>query len=263
MSTRILFLYNNLFDSATLTESSEATGFPCENTQHSFRSKVWRTEGSTAGTANLVIDHGSAKAVNCVALAGYNWASAPGTLNLEFNATDTWGGPSETESLTWAANPTTNGNYGIIIKTFTSHSYQYNRLNVVHSPGAVPTDWDLGRIFLGAYFQPTLQYISDGVEQSFVDGSYVSKTAGGQEHVDEVNIYRRKAFSFIITTQAQWELFQKMINHVGKGTDMFVAFDYDNEPDEMTMYGKLSAKLPAMSRVENYWRLDCEFKESN
>ena len=155
MATNILFLYNNLFDSATLTESSEATGFVAENTQHPFRTKVWTTEGATAGTANLVIDHATAKAVNCVVLAGYDWASAPGTLNLEFNAANAWGDPSATEALTWAANPTANGNRGVIIKTFASKSYQYNRLNVVYSPGATPTDWDLGRIFLGAYFEPT------------------------------------------------------------------------------------------------------------
>ena len=75
--SNILFLYNNLFDDATLTESSEASGFAAENTQHPFRTKVWRTAGATAGTATLKIDHGVAKAVNCVALAGYNWASAP------------------------------------------------------------------------------------------------------------------------------------------------------------------------------------------
>jgi len=262
--SNILFLYNNIFDDATLTASSEASGFPCENTQHPFITKVWRTAGATAGTATLKIDHGSAKAVTCIALAGYNWTSAPGTLDLEFDDAADFSSIDHTESLTWAANPTTNGNKGVIIKTFASQSYRYNRLNVVYSPGGSPTDWDLGRIFLGTYFEPTIQYISDGIEQSFVDASYINKTAGGQEHVDEVTIYRQKAFSFIISTQAQWELFQKMINHVGKTKDMFIAFDYDNEPDELTWYGKLTAKLPAMGRLETkYFKLDCEFKESN
>ena len=262
--SNILFLYNNLADSATLLDSSEATGFVAENVQNPFRTKVWRTAGATAGTATLRIDHGAAKAVNCVALAGYNWASAPGTLNLEFDDDSAFGSIDHTETLTWAANPTANGNYGIIIKTFTSHSNQYNRLNVVHSPGGTPTDWDLGRIFVGTYFEPTIQYISEGVGQGFIDGSYIGRTADGQEHIDEVTIRRQKTFSFIITTQAQWELFQKMINHVGKFKDMFVAFDYDNYPDEMTWYGKLTADLPIMSRLESkYWRLDCEFKESN
>lgn len=66
--SNILFLYDNLLDSAALTESSEASGFAVENIQHPFRTKVWRTEGATAGTANVVIDHGSRKVVTCVPL---------------------------------------------------------------------------------------------------------------------------------------------------------------------------------------------------
>jgi len=262
--SNILFLYDNLLDIAALTESSEATGFPVENIQHPFRSKVWRTEDATAGTANVVIDHGAAKAVNCIALANYNWASAPGTLDLEFNATDAWEdpSPSETEALTWAANPTANGNPGIIVKTFASKSYQYNRLNVVYSPGATPTDWDLGRVFVGTYFEPAKNRLAGGIEQEFIDASYVSRTAEGQEHSDEIPIYREKRFSFILETQAQWELFQKMFNSVGIFKDFFLAINYDNEPDEMTWYGKF-ASIPEMSRIPvSYFRLDCAFRES-
>ena len=261
--SNILFLYNNLLDLATLTESSEASGFPAENVKHPFRTKVWRTEGATAGTANLKIDHGSAKAVNCVALANYSWASAPGTLDLEFDDAADFSSIDQTEALTWAANPTANGNNGIIIKKFISASYCYNRLNVVYSPGAVPTDWDLGRIFLGTYFEPTHErlYGRDS-KQRFEDLALISAAVGGQEHADERGIRRLKQFSFIIESQAQWELYQTMINHVGITKDFFIAFDYDSEPDEMTWYGRF-LNLPSMTRINNTAvRLDCEFKEA-
>ena len=261
MATNILFLYNNLFDLATLTESSEAAGFVAENTQHPFRTKKWTTEGATAGTANLVIDHGSAKAVNCVALIDYDWASAPGTFNLEFNATDSWAGPSVTEALTWKVNPTVNGNRATIIKTFTSHSYQYNRLNVVYSPGATPTDWDLGRIFLGAYFSPTHTCLENDSPE-FVDESIVMSAPGGQRHVDQRALYRRKRFSFLAETQAQWELFQTMINHVGIHKNLFIAFDYDSESDEQTIYGRFSKALIATNNLKTQFRMDFEFEEA-
>lgn len=240
--TGILFLYNNLLDSATLTASSAATGFPAANLQNPFRSKVWTTAGVTPGTANLVINHGSAKAVTVVALIGYNWASAPGTLTFQANATDAWGAPSFSQALTWAANPTANGNPGIIIKTFASQSYQYNRLNVVYATG----DWSLGRIYVGTYFQPAKSFSREhGI--SIVDPSFVSHTIGGQDHIDTITKYRTVEFKCQVTTQAQWELFQAMINNAGINKDLLIAFDYDSEPDEMTIYGKFT-KLPGMKR---------------
>lgn len=255
--SNILFLYNNLLDLATLTESSEASGFPAENVQHPFRTKVWQTAGITPGTANLVIDHGAATAVDCIALAGYNWTSAPGTLDLEFNATDSWGSPSHTESLTWAASPTVNGNKACIIKTFASQSYRYNRLNVVYATG----DWDLGRIFLGEYFEPTKNYLY-GWGQDLIDPSKALQTIGGQDHVDEIEMYRIMKLSTVISTQAQWELYQKMVNHVGVHKDLFIAFDYDSEPDELTMYGKFTG-IPKMARPFNSkFDLKFSFKES-
>jgi len=246
MSTKILFLYNNLLDVATLTASSAATGFPAANLQNPFRGKVWRTAGATAGTANLVIDHATAKAVTVVALIGYNWTSAPGTLKFQANATDSWGTPSFDQDLTFAANPTANGNHGIIIKTFASQSYRYNRLNVVYSPGAVDTDWDLGRIFVGSYFAPTRNYSREH-DVGIIDPSYVSRTIGGQDHIDQIAKYRTIDFKCQITTQAQWELYQAMIHNVGVNKDLLIAFDYDSEPDEMTIYGKFT-KLPGMRR---------------
>ena len=255
--SNILFLYNNLLDLAMLTESSEASGFPAENVQHPFRTKVWQTAGGTPGTANLVIDHGSAKAVDCIALTGYDWASAPGTLDLEFNATDSWESPAATEALTWAATPTANGNKAVIIKKFTSKSYRYNRLNVVYSPD----DWDLGRIFLGTCFEPVRNY-GYGRKEDLTDPSKILRTIGGQEYVDEIEMYRSQSVKFRVITQAQWELFQKMINHAGTRKDLFVAFDYDNEPDELTVYGKFT-KLPGMTRpFLNLFDFSLNFQES-
>jgi hypothetical protein len=257
--TKIIFAYNNLLDSATLTASSENASFPASNLKNPFRSKVWRTAGATAGTANLVINHGSAKAVTCVALIGYNWTSAPGTLNFEANATDAWGAPSFQQALTWAANPTANGNPGIIFKTFASQSYQYNRLNVVYSPGGSPTDWNLGRIFVGTYFQPAKGF-RRAHQESIIDPSYISQTIGGQDHVDTIAKYRTMTFDCQVLTQAQWESYQAMINNVGASKDMVIAFDYSNEPDEMTWYGKF-IKIPGMKR-DALFELSFAFQES-
>ncbi len=388
----IRFLYDNLLDSAVLTESSAATGFPVSNLKNPFRSKIWRTAGTTPGTADLVFDLSSlwsttgsnlvsngadftggppptgwtavnctlaavgggqagncleitrtagatqtakqtitcipgnlyrlhfyvhdgtnptenfdvdvtgaggslvncsaassatwdnypyyyfiadqaaitvwlnrnvngagtmlfdtievyemaGDSINCIALTGYNWASAPGTLDLEFNYYNTWGGPPATESLTWHITPTVNGNKATIIKTFAEKKYLYARLNVVYAPG----DWDLGRLFIGTYFEPTYGY-SPNWTGEYIDESIGQRTIGGQDHFDEIEQYREFGLSFKIDSQAQWKLFQTMINTVGVRKDLFIALDYTNEPDEMTIYGKFTS-LPGMSSFAPY-----------
>ena len=244
MTSNIMFFYDNLLLSATLSASSAASGLPASNLKDPLRGVAYRTAGTpTPGTANLVIDHIVAKGVKAVILGGYNWLSAPGTLDFEFNDTDSWGSPAKTEALTWNANPTANGNFGMIIKVFSEQSYRYNRLNVVYSPGGTPTDWDLGLMGIySSYFQPDRDF-RVGWGMDIVDESYVDRSVGGQRHADEISKYRTFDFDFKIPTQAQWELFQKMFNTVGITKDLFIAFDYDNEPDEMTIYGAFT-KLP-------------------
>ncbi len=150
--SNILYLYDNLLDSAILTASSEATGFPAENLQNPFRSKVWRTAGTTPGAATLVIDHGSAKDVNAIALCGYSWATAPGLLVVEFNDTDVWTNPAATETLTWNAPTTPGGNKGsIILKMSSTRTYRYNRLRVAAASGVTLTaDTTGGAIYITA-----------------------------------------------------------------------------------------------------------------
>lgn len=210
-------------------------------------------------TGSIVFNLGSAQSVTAIAIADYSWASAPQRLQLEFNSSDSWAAPAVTETLTWYANPTANGNRAIIPKTFTSHVYQYVRLVWSYGPAGTLTDTDIGRMHLGTYFEPTQQYLISH-KQDMIDPSYISRTIGGQDHVDEISKYREISFAFLVTTQAQWESFQTMINSRGLSRDLFIAFDYDNEPDEMMWYGKFSS-LPDLQR-EKYYSLNFSFRES-
>ena len=251
--SNILFLFNNIFDLATLVESSQDDDFPTENLQNPFRTKVWKT-ASGVGTANLVINHGIAKAVSAVAIVNYDWEDAPSTLDLEFNMTDSWGDPSETESLTWLANPDVYGNPNIIIKTFASKSYQYNRLNIVHG-----SQFQIGRIFLGTYFEPTRDYVHERTEK-IVDPSFVDLTVGGQEHVDELTKYREREITFRFSEHQQYQYFQQLINSVGFDKNIVVAFDYDDYPGEQTLYGKIKEYDPRMEY--NLYEFSMLFRES-
>ncbi|MHB8772957.1 MAG: hypothetical protein ACYC7J_18335 [Syntrophales bacterium] len=241
--TNVMFLYNNLLDAATLTASAATAGYPAANLKNPLRTKVWKTTGEQ----NLVVDHGTAKAVNVVALTGYDWASAPGTLTFQANATDSWGAPSFSQALTWAA-ATQNGSKATIIKTFATQTYRYNRLYVSYLPGGSPTAWQLGRMFVGTYFQPTDNYRYER-KDTFVDPSLIQRTIGGQEYADEIEKYRVIDCGFIFAG-SDWASFKAMFNAVGISKDIFVAFDYDNEPNEMTVYGRFQ-RLPQASITRN------------
>ena len=257
--SNIRFFYNNLFDLAyQVTPSSENDNFPASNLQNRFRTKVWRTAGAVPGTANLIIDHGTEKAVASIILANYSWASAPGTLNLEFNSLNSWGAPAHSESLSWAATPDAYGNQNVIVKCFASQVYRYNRLNVVYSPNEIPADWDLGRIFLGTYFEPENNFEYGGVENP-IDPSYIARSVDGQEHIDEITGYREREFVFPFESAAQWLQFQQVFNRIGISRDLFIAFDYDTYPNDLTMYGKITR----FNQVSNYYHaIAMGFRES-
>lgn len=249
--TNILFFYNNLFDLATLAESSQVVGYEAEKTQHPFLSEVWRTSGG--GTENLVINHGSAKAITAIVIAGYTWSSAPSTLNFEQHTADAWGAPDGSQALTWRLNPDANGNPNCIIKTFASISKQYNRLNVVYG-----SNFDVGRIFVGNYFQPTRHFRADQSEL-IVDPSFKSLSVGGAPHADKITKYRERTVRFRTNSHAQYQLFQAMINSVGITEPLFIAFDYDNYPGEQTMY----CELKSYNQGKNFslYEIEMSFKE--
>lgn len=214
---------------------------------------------ATAGTMlfdTVVVYEMAEGSVEAIALTGYDWASAPGTLQVEFNNADSWGSPAATETLAWVSPTTPGGNKGTIIKKLTTtRNYAFARLSVVNAAG----DWNLGRLFLGPIFEPARDH-GWGYGEEIVDPSLISSTIGGQAHVDDIEKYRVLTYEGILTTQAQWVLYQAMINEVGTRKELFAAFDYTNEAAERTIYGRFT-KVPAVKRPY-YWDYDFEFTES-
>jgi hypothetical protein len=234
--TNILFLYQNQVDTASLYPTSEDNSLPANNIKNAFRQKVWEVDSPVA---DLVIDFGSEKAVTAVAMVNYDWAAAPNSLYLEFSASSFSPASGQTQALTWCVNPTSNSNPACIIKTFAlNSSYRYARLRV-HADSA----WQMGRLFLGEYFEPTHNMLHDGYGYNLNDPSILSQALCGPFLADIEANYRSLNMQFVVRTQAQLEAFQKMWNTVGVGKSFFLAADYDNEPNEMTMYGKLAGMM--------------------
>jgi hypothetical protein len=102
-------------------------------------------------------------------------------------------------------------------------------------------------MFVGAYFEPSRNYGYNYTEE-VVDPSMLSASIGGQSHADEIESYRVFTASGIMESQAQWVLFQAMINTVGTRKDIFIALDYDGDAAERTLYGRFT-QLPSVTRI--------------
>lgn len=250
----VLFMYNNLLEVGSVYPTSENADLPGTNVQHRFRTKVWEV-GSPV--ADLVIDFGEEKAVTCVALCDYDWAAVPNSLYLEFATSSFSPASGQTQELTFTANPSSYGNKVSIVKTFELNSaYQFARLRV-HANST----WQLGRLSIGEYFEPALNMLHTGYRQAHEDDSKMSRSVGGQEHIDEIPQFRSATMRFIARTQPQLDQFMQMWNYVGRRRDFFVALDYDNEPNEETFYGKFDKDMRITRPTFSKWGINLSFRE--
>jgi len=131
--------YNNLIDAATApTALTEDLLYPIENVQNQRLSKRWRSTAATSQT--VIVDLGSAQAVDTVAILGHSLTTSA-VLTIEGNATDVWTSPSVVTSLTALTGP--------ILKYLASaETYQYWRFNISDA-SAASTYVEAGRLWLG------------------------------------------------------------------------------------------------------------------
>ena len=133
--------YTNLVTAATAPTASTAEAlFPITNVQNQRLASKWRSTTSTV--ANVVVDLGSAQAIDVVAVFGHNASVAGTTISIQANATDSWGSPSINTSLTIIAGAP-------ILRYFTSAmTYRYWRFLTTET---VATFIESGAYWLGTF----------------------------------------------------------------------------------------------------------------
>jgi hypothetical protein len=128
---------SNLIDQSTITASTVNALFPASNLKDYRRSKVYR---STTNSDNIVIDFNETSEVDSFFVvadkrAGFGFS----TITLEFNATNTWGAPAATESITFS------DIHGVGFKEFTTKSYRFCRIVLTSTLGYC----ELSYVYLG------------------------------------------------------------------------------------------------------------------
>jgi hypothetical protein len=170
----IRFLANNTVDAAVITASTENAQYPASNIQDDRRTKSFR---STSNTDNLVFDLGSSQAVDHFAIVA-NWQNGFGvsTLTLEGNATDSWGSPAFTTTITMDTT------FDVGIKSFTSESHRFWRLVMTSTLGYC----EVSNIFIGTADQVTTNGVGYGWAYTNKDLKRTSTNRYGQEFIDDI-----------------------------------------------------------------------------
>lgn len=247
------FMYSNLIDSSTLTASSSSSTLPVNNLKNAQKTKVWRTGTSTAAEY-VVIDLGSAKAVTCVILLNHNLTASDSAIALEGNTADSWGAPAFTQSLSRVAGP--------ISAFFASQSYRYWRVKFTKASAGQTRD--IGRIFLGTYYELSQNSTPEGLTIGQNDLSEVSRSSGGQSYADIKSIYQDIDLSIRAMPHAQHEQLKIIGNAVGVHTPFFFAIDYDTEPEDWLLYVRFKKLQTYSANVVGttfYWDANIQLEE--
>lgn len=170
------FFSNNKSLNATKTASTANAQYPITNLDSDFRTKVWR---STSNADNIIFDLGSAENVDSVVIVD-NWQNGFGftACTVEGNATDSWGAPSFSTTLT------IDTEFGFALKEFAStQSYRYWRLVFTSTLGYV----EVANVFIGTKTEVT----TNGIDYSWSfkdnDNKKVDTNRYGQEFIDDIN----------------------------------------------------------------------------
>jgi hypothetical protein len=207
------FFYDNLIDysGVLLLPSSAQSTLPASNVANEHRKRVWRT-GTSAAAENLVIDLGSAKAVTAVILLDHTLTASDTLIKLEGHTTNAWGAPTFTQALTWAS--------GTIAQVFASQTLRWWRISFTKS--AAGETRDLGRVFLGTYYETPIDPDADGYDEELNDPSRKTKSLGGQTYTEILEKFGVPAVKFSAIDQTMRDNLKTIFDAVGEAVSFFV-----------------------------------------
>lgn len=219
------FFYNNLFDTATVTSSSDATGFEVARIQHRLFLKTWRSTGITAEWVKWNL--GAATDIKAVIIR-YSNLQVGDSLAIQRNATNSsdFTTPTESITVTITADMVTRG--VIPVNWTTAKSGWWWRVLMTAAAG---TYIRIGRIFCGSYNEAERNYDRDGYSVETVDPSDITISERNQKHVNPIDSYRVVSMKFSSFKSTDKTLYDSMALAVGKSKTFFVITDSADLPN--------------------------------
>lgn len=213
----IKFCWDNLWDSdaTTRTASSAASGFPLSNIKHRWHTRVWRATGDAAEW--VLMDLGSPMDIKAFILKEHNFTDAA-TVKIQGNAADAWGAPSVDVTISITDDK--------LVKIWeTAQTYRWWRVSM--ADGANPDTYvKIGRIFLGNFFEPTVNFTRRFLMQ-LKDPSVKTRSTGGQISVNSKPHYKAFGYEFQDVESPDNETFETIFDAVGQSKPYFIVQDAD------------------------------------
>ena len=213
----------NLVDQAVITASSTNALFPVSNIKDYRRSKVWR---STSNSANIVIDFGETSEVEAFFIvpdkrSGFGLS----TITLEFNGTNSWGSPAETEVVTFS------DIQGLGFKEFTTKSYRFCRIVMTSTLGYC----EIANIFLGRKLNID-RSISFGWTYKDDELSQSKLNRYGQKFTDIILRQKTISGALRLLDKDQLAEFYKCYDLCGESKPFFIRLGCENMSDDFRRY---------------------------
>jgi hypothetical protein len=213
----IKFYSGNLVDQATLSASTENALFPLENLQDPRRTKVFR---STTNSDTVVLDFQETSDVDSVFIVS-NPIDGFGisTLAIDLNATNSWGAPAYSDTVTWSTV------HGLGYNEFAAtQSYRFARLSLTSTLGYC----ELSKLFIGKKIS-LLNDRSINYGWSYVskDNSRTQENRYGQRFSDVINRQRQFNISFSNINKDQLDQIFEIYDDKGLTKPFFVRIGCD------------------------------------
>lgn len=250
-------LYDNLIDysGVTLTESTQASDLPAENVIHPHRAKVWRT-GTSGADETLVMDLGSSKAVQAFVVLDHTLTSGDSAIKIQGHSSDSWASPSVNVTLSYNAD---------VIQYYWGASQTYRYWRFIFTKSAAGVTRDVGRIFIGPYYECDSKPSYDSLVITPTDMSDSERAISGATYSDQRDIYHDVTCDFDYVDDTQMDYFKTIANMCGTHTPLFVDIDPTNMAYDWLYYVKMKKlegrKVRIYKDSSPLWSVRMQFTE--
>ena len=223
---KLQFFWQNWFDSAIVTASSEDPEYPVENLQNRWATWDWRSGVPDTSGVWIKANLGSPKAIEGFVLENMN-LQAGTTVTLEGNDSDAWPGPSH--SITITTEMVTAKRIVFILPV--SETHQWWRI-LMTDIDTWPGYFSASRVYLGPVFQPKYHYQPRPM-QARASNPEIAYSSGGQTTA----VKRPRYWTYdlpISIVGTDGEKFADMDEECGVDTPLWVCLDSTSDVTRIT-----------------------------
>lgn len=257
---KMRFFWQNWFDSAVVSASSEAADYPVEQLQNRWKTVDWRSVGIAAGI-EVISDLGSAwatKPVQAFILENMNFIAGM-TVELGGHAGDPTGLAHTTYELVITITAAMAAAKRIVVTLAAAETYPWWRFKMSVGGGAM-TYLSASRIYLGPIFEPEGE-CRGGSNHWPESDSEVSYSSGGQASVTERPLYEVYDVPISVIGQSDAAGYAAINMICGKKLPLWVCLDTTDEITS-TVYAHFLEYIAFPMTVSGaLWETSLRFRE--